>query len=57
MFLSLHVHVENNILTGMSVNLLSLLMVILGRLCMLQIVLYISASALSLKYAVDIVAT
>ena len=56
MFLSLHVHVENNIPTGMSVNLLSLLMVILGRLCMLQIVLYISASALSLKYAIDTVA-
>ena len=29
-FLSLHVHIENNIPTGMSVNLLSLLMVILG---------------------------
>ena len=30
MFLSLHVHVDNNIPTRMSVNLLSLLMVILG---------------------------
>ena len=29
-FLSFHIHVENNIPTGMSVNLLSLLMVILG---------------------------
>ena len=31
-----HVHIDNNIPTGLSVNLMSLLMVIMDRLCMLQ---------------------